>query len=207
MKTTLTRATLITAALLACTCAPALAQASKTTNFTGLGVGVTLASAKNKLDFDPTASGAYEGTDSAADLVTSYGFDMGSQWVGTVGLALGLKSTSFGTLVSGAISNSASGKQHIALSFAPGLRVGNEGLVYGKLAYHQLAVNYTSSSGFDDTKTHTGTGIGIGYAYAVSPQIELRGEFESVSYGAQTVGTTSASPKQTNLSFGVLYKF
>jgi ABC-type sugar transport system substrate-binding protein len=64
VKTTLTHTTLIAAALLASACAPALAQASKATHFTGLGVTLAF------------------------------------------------------------------GMQHIALSFAPGLRVGNERLVY-----------------------------------------------------------------------------
>ncbi|MDZ7938042.1 MAG: porin family protein [Rhodoferax sp.] len=197
----------LAAAFLACTAGTALAQAQQPTSFTGLGVGISVASSQNKLDFSPAAAAPFEGTDSAADLIASYGFNMGSQWVGTVGMALGLKSTSFGTYVGTGSNSYATTKQHIALSFAPGLRVGDAGLVYGKLAFHQISVNYTSTLNFDDTKTHTGTGLGVGYAYAVSPQLELRGEVEAVTYGAQAVGTTNSSPKQTSFALGLLYKF
>lgn len=207
MKNTLVHTALAAAALLACASGSALAQANSTANFTGLGLGVSVASSKNKLEFEPAAANTFEGTDSAADLLASYGFNLGGQWVGTVGMAVGLKSTSFGTYIGTGSNSNATTKQHFALSFAPGLRVGNDGLVYGKLAFHQLSVNYTSTSGFDDTKTHTGTGLGIGYAYAVGPKLELRGEFEAVTYGALTVGTSSTTPKQTSLALGLLYKF
>ena len=207
MTTTLTRTTLAAAALLAFASGAAFAQAKQSTNFTGLGVGVSIASSKNKLEFEPAASGPFEGTDSTADLLASYGFNMGNQLVGTVGMAVGIKSTSFGTFVGTSSNSNATTKQHFALSFAPGLRIGNDGLVYGKLAFHQLSVNYTSTSGFDDTKTHTGTGVGFGYAHAISPQLELRGEFEAVNYGSQMVGTSNTTPKQTSLGIGLIYKF
>ncbi len=197
---------LAAAVALACV-APSFAQASKAPAFIGPAVGISLMSSKNALSFEPAASGTFESTDSAADLVGSYGFDLGPQWVGTAGLAFGLKTTSFGSLTSGAITSSAVGKQHVTLSFAPGMRVGSDGLVYGKLALHQLSVNYTSTSGFDETKTHQGTGFGLGYAMALNPQMELRGEFESVSYNGETTGTTKAIPKQTTFGVAVLYKF
>lgn len=207
MTTTLSPTALAAAALLAFASGSAFAQANSAANFTGFGIGVSIASSKNKLEFEPAASGPFEGTDSTADLLASYGFNMGSQWVGTVGMAVGLKSTSFGTFVGASSNSNATTKQHFALSFAPGLRIGNDGLVYGKLAFHQVSVNYTSTAGFDDTKTHTGTGIGIGYAYAVSPRLELRGELEAINYGSQMVGTSNTTPKQTSLGVGLLYKF
>lgn len=207
MKHTLFRTALAAAALLAFASGPALAQAKPNSNFTGLGLGASIASSKNKLEFEPAASGPFEGTDSAADLLASYGFNMGSQWVGTVGAAIGIKSTSFGTFIGNGSNSNATTKQHFALSFAPGFRIGSDGLLYGKLAFHQLSVNYTSTSGFDNTKTHTGTGIGFGYAYAATPQLELRGELEAVNYGAQTVGTSITTPKQTSLGLSLLYKF
>ena len=132
---------------------------------------------------------------------------MGEQWVGTVGLAYALKNTDFGTLVSGAITNTATIKNHLALSFAPGFRVGNDGLAYGKLSYHNLSANYTANTGFDETKTHTGFGFGVGYAMALSSNLELRGEVESVSFSSESTGTTKAAPKQTNFTIGLLYKF
>ncbi|NBW50843.1 MAG: porin family protein [Betaproteobacteria bacterium] len=207
MKKTLKHTTLAAAALIAFASSSAYAQAKQPVSFTGLGMGASFASSKNKLEIDPAITGSFEGTDSAADLIGSYGFNMGSQWVGTVGMAVGIKSTSFGTYVETTSNNNATTKQHFALSFAPGLRIGNDGLVYGKLAFHQLSVNYTSTSGFDDTKTHTGTGIGMGYAYAVSPQMEIRGELESVNYGTQKVGTSDTTPKMSSLGVSLLYKF
>lgn len=208
MTTILKHTALIVAALLACAAAPAMAQASKQSNFTGPALGVAISAQQNRVDFDPAASSEMKASSSGVDLLGSYGFAMGPQWVGTVGLSLGLKNSDFGSMVIGSTTSTATAKNHLSVSFAPGYRVGNDGLVYGKLAFHTLSANYTSSSGFDETKTHSGTGFGVGYAMALSSNLELRGELESVTYSSETTGTTSKSiPKQTNFTVGLLYKF
>jgi opacity protein-like surface antigen len=57
-------------------------------------------------------------------------------------------------------------------------------------------------------KTHQGYGLGLGYAHALSKNLELRGEFEAVTYSAEnTSATVKLAPKQNNLNLSLLYKF
>lgn len=198
---------LIAAALLACAAAPAMAQASKQTNFTGPALGMSISAQQNRADLDIATTEDIKASSSGADLIGSYGFSMGPQWVGTFGVAVGLKNSDLGSTVSAGIPTSTTAKNHLSLSFAPGYRIGNDGLVYGKLAYHSLSVNTTSATGFDKTNTHSGTGFGVGYAMALSSNLELRGELESVTYSTEAVGTAKLTPKQTNFTIGLLYKF
>jgi opacity protein-like surface antigen len=210
MTTIFKHTTLIAAALLACAAAPAMAQTSKQTDFTGPSVGVALSSQRSKVVFTPSSTYQFAGTDSAVDLLGSYGFAMGNNWVGTVDLKLGLKKVKFGDEQVGANTETATIKRHLSASFAPGYRVGESGLVYGKVGFHSATVNYTSTSGTDFDRTHAGVGIGLGYAVALSPSMELRGEFESVAYNGESNGGSGISkiyPEQTNFTIGLLYKF
>jgi hypothetical protein len=210
MTTILKHTALIAAALLACASAPAMAQTSKQTDFTGPSLGVAISSQRSKLIFSPSSTYKYESTGAGADLLGSYGFAMGKNWVGTVDLKLGLKKVSFGDEQIGANTESATIKQHFSASFAPGYRVGDSGLLYGKVGFHSATVNYTSTSGTDFDRTHAGVGVGIGYAMALSPSMELRADVESVQYDGQANGSGGVSklyPEQTNFTLGLLYKF
>jgi hypothetical protein len=183
------------------------AQTASKPSFTGFGVGANLSFVKNSMDVTSGLSDLANNSTEAA-LTASYGYAMGKDWVGTLGLSLGLKNSDYGSYTSGSTTSTATAKQHISISFAPGYRVGNAGLVYGKLALHQMTVNYVSTSGFDLTKTHQGTGFGIGYAHALSPSLEMSVEYEIVKFDSQaTSATATAQPKQGNLNLGIVYKF
>lgn len=201
-----------TAALIALTTAlastAALAQSAGKPSFTGFGVGANLSFVKNSMELNNGLTDLANNSTEAA-LTASYGYAMGKDWVGTVGLSLGLKNSEYGTYTAtGGTTSTATAKQHVALSFAPGYRIGNDSLVYGKLAFHQMTVNYTSTSGFDLTKNHQGTGFGVGFAHALSPSLEFNAEYETVQFDTQnTAATTTAQPKQGNLNFGLVYKF
>lgn len=185
----------------------AQAQTSRD-NFVGNGFGLTVSSVRNSLDVSSTTAFDWAATSAGVGLTSSYGFEMTKSLIGTVGFEYGLKNTDYSTVVSGGVSNNAVAKNHWNISFAPGIRVSNDSLIYVKLGFHQLDVNYNTSSGLDVTKTHTGTGIGVGYAIAVSPSFEFRTEYESVDYGAQNTSTTvTAKPKQQNLNFAFVAKF
>lgn len=207
MKSELT--TLCTAAALACLAAPALAQTG--THFTGFSLGAGLGAVNSKIDFSPAAGTDMASTDTALDLVGSYGFPMGSNWIGTVDLSYSLKNVKFGSFVSSSgVTSEASAKQHYAASFAPGYRVGSDGLLYGKVALHTLTVNYTATSGIDFSRTHQGAGVGIGYAMALSNRLTLRAELESVSYNSQqnnNSATATLAPQQQGLTATLLYRF
>lgn len=201
---------LASTAIVACSAlaaSSAFAQSDKQAAFTGLGLGLSVSSVKNTIDLSST-SVDFGKTSSEAALIGSYGFAMSKDWVGTVGLSVGLKKSDYDAVDFPGNTTTAAVKNHIALSFAPGFRIGDQGLLYGKVALHSMAVNYTNTNGFDTTLTHQGTGIGLGYAFAISRNVELRAEYETVQFEAQNTNpTTTSKPKQTALTFGVLYKF
>jgi opacity protein-like surface antigen len=189
----------------------AFAQTGKQAPFTGFGLGVSVSSVKNSLDLSSTlytSAPDFAKTSVEPALLGSYGFAISKDWVGTVGLSVGLKDSDYDSVTTGSTTSTAVAKNHIALSFAPGWRVNEQGLLYGKVALHSMRVNYTSNAGTDTTLTHQGTGIGFGYGLAISQNIEFRAEYESVQFdGQNTAATTTSKPKQTNFNFGLLYKF
>jgi hypothetical protein len=182
-------------------------QTASKPSFTGFGVGANLSFVKNSMDVTSGLSDLANNS-TEASVTASYGYAMGKDWVGTFGLSLGLKNSDYGSYTSGGITSTATAKQHIAVSFAPGYRISNDGLVYGKLALHQMTVNYMSTSGLDMTKTHQGTGFGIGYAHALTPSLEFSVEYETVKFDTQnTAANSTAQPKQGNLNLGITYRF
>ncbi len=211
---TSTSSALALSAVLAASCGTALAQGTAQTNFVGPAIGLTVTSVQTKVDYEstvPSINGQSTQTnDSEAALTASYGFAMSQDWVGTFGFAYGLKSADAGsvTYTAGGTQRFTSKlKDHIVVSFAPGYRVGSNALVYGKLAYHQVKADYTDTGSTSGSLTHTGSGIGVGVAFAIDPKLELRAEYESVTYSAEKAQLTTGKPKQNGLTFGLLYKF
>jgi hypothetical protein len=201
-------------AVLAASCGTAFAQSTAQTNFIGPAIGLTVTSVQTTVDYEstvPSINGQSTQTnDSEAALTASYGFAMSQNWVGTVGFSYGLKSADAGsvTYTAGGTQRFTSKlKDHIVLSFAPGYRVGSNALVYGKLAYHQVKADYTDTASTSGTTTHNGSGIGLGVAFAIDPKLELRAEYESVTYSAEKAQLTTGKPKQNNLNLSLLYKF
>lgn len=195
------------AALLAAVFGTALAQALTQTsgqaNFVGPAIGLTATAVQNKVSYEstiPSIDGqATQTNDSEAALTASYGFAISQDWVATMGISLGVKSSDAGTFTytaGGTQTVTGKFKDHVALSFAPGYRMGSSALVYGKLAYHQIKSEFTDIASSGGSNTHTGTGVGVGLAYAIAPKIELRGEYESVTYSAEKTQLTTGKPKQ-----------
>jgi opacity protein-like surface antigen len=183
-------------------------------NFVGPAIGLTVSTIQNKVDFESTVTSingqSTQTNDTEAALVASYGFAMSPAWVGTVGISYGVKSTDAGKVnytVGTAQSFSGTFKDHLAISFAPGYRVGPNALVYGKLAFHQVKAEYTDTAAAGGTNTHTGTGIGLGVAFALNTKVELRTEYEMVNYSSEKTQLTTGKPKMSGLTVGLLYKF
>lgn len=183
-------------------------------NFVGPAIGLTVSAIQNKVDFEstvPSINGQSTQTnDTEAALVASYGFAMSPDWVGTVGISYSVKSMDAGKVnytAGTAQSFSGTFKDHLAISFAPGYRVGPNALVYGKLAFHQVKAEYTDTAAAGGTNTHTGTGIGLGVAFALSPKVELRTEYEVVNFSSEKANLTTGKSKMSGLTVGLLYKF
>lgn len=210
MKTTSTA--LIAATLLVST-GVAFAQSAQQ-NFVGPAIGLTVSAIQNKVDFESTVTSingqSTQTNDTEAALVASYGFAMSPDWVGAVGISYSVKSMDAGKVnytAGTAQSFSGTFKDHLAISFAPGYRVGPNALVYGKLAFHQVKAEYTDTAAAGGTNTHTGTGIGLGVAFALSPKVELRTEYEVVNFSSEKANLTTGKPKMSGLTVGLLYKF
>ncbi len=203
----------LTAAALLATTGAAFAQNAQQ-NFVGPAVGLTVSAIQNKVDFESTVTSINgQGTqtnDTEAALIASYGFAMSPDWVGTVGISYSVKSMDAGKVkytAGTAQTFSGTFKDHLAISFAPGYRVGPNALVYGKLAFHQVKAEYTDTAAAGGTNTHTGTGIGLGVAFALSPKVELRTEYEMVNFSSEKANLTTGKPKMSGLTVGLLYKF
>jgi opacity protein-like surface antigen len=169
-------------------------------------LGVAVSAQKYTIDRDPVWTSDLAGSGNVADLVGSWGFALAQQWVGTVSATVGITNSD----MSMAPTAKAANKQRFSLSFAPGYRIGSDGLLYGKVGYHSVAFEYTDTSTTVSslTKTHQGFGFGAGYAMALSRNLELRAEVESVTYsGENTSATVKLTPKETNFTLGLLYRF
>jgi len=183
-------------------------------NFVGPAIGLTISSVQNKVDYESTIASingqSTQVNDTEASLIASYGVAMSQNWVGTFGVAYSVKSSDAGSVnYTAGTAQSFSGKfkDHLALSFAPGYRISPDALVYGKLAYHQIKADFTDTASSGGSNTHTGTGIGFGVAFAVTPQVELRTEYEMVNYSSEKTQLTTGKPKISGLTLGLLYKF
>lgn len=190
------------------------AQGAEQSKFVGTALGLAVSAAQTKVDYESSVSSingqSSQGNDSEAALVASYGFPLTTDWVGTVGLSYGLKSSDAGSInytYSGSQTVTAKVKEHVALSFAPGYRFDSNVLLYGKLAYHQIKGEYTDTASTGNTSNHSGTGLGFGLAFALSPSLELRAEYEAITYSGEKFLLTTGKPKQSTAGLVVLYKF
>lgn len=203
-----------TAALLACAASGVSAQTANQSDFVGPAIGVAVSAVQHKIDyvgtFAPLNGQSTQTNNSDTSLLASWGFAMTPDWVMTLGLSYGLNSADTGSIAytfTGAQTLTTKVKEHVAVSMAPGYRVGSSALVYGKLSYHQIKAEYTDTLTGSGSITPTGTGVGFGAAFALAPHLELRTEYEAVNYDAKTVNLTSVTTKQTALNVGLLYKF
>lgn len=192
----------------------ALAQSNSQPNFVGPAIGLGVSAVQNKVDFASAVASidgqSSQANDAEAALIASYGFAMSPDWVGTAGISYGLKSSNAGSITytaGGTQTVTAKLKDHLVLSFAPGYRMAPDTLVYAKLAYHQIKVDYTDTATTGGTTSHAGTGFGLGIAYALDPKLELRAEYESVTYSEDKAQLTSGKPRQSGLTLGLLYRF
>jgi len=183
----------------------ASAQQAAARNFTGWGVGVSAVSIQNKFDVSPVSrlsAGSYDKTDTGLELVGSYGFALNPNWLVTFGIGYNMLKENYGTGVTPAGQSTLTARDHINLSVAPGYRVSDSGLVYGKLSVHSATFVEDMPAG-SFTKAIGGTGWGLGYAWVLAPKTEARAEYESIGYEAQVGGT----PRQRRFAVSLLYKF
>lgn len=201
-------------AVIALACAAGSAWSQGVNPWIGPAVGLAVQSQTIKTDYTSSVSsinGQNTSTsESAVSLVGSWGFALSEQWVTTLGLSYGLSKTDFGQFTytfGGTQRVTAQAKDHLALSVAPGYRLNPQTLVYAKVGYHQLTVDYTDTATSSSSLDFSGVGYGVGASWALSRQYQLRLEYETVRYDVKSAALTTAEPTQSLLSLALLYKF
>lgn len=179
--------------------------------FVGPSVNLRLGYADNKVEYSGLLSGDTSKSDALAKIGVGYGFAMGKDWVGTVGVAYQLNKMKFGdsSYVDGGTTYrvSAKLKNDIEVSFAPGYRVAPDALLYAKLSYHTAKGEYYDEQIGNGSTTHNGTGIGFGYLKGIGSNLTIGAEAEYIDYSRESAALSSGKPKQTSLSLVVGYHF
>lgn len=194
--------------------ASAAAHAQTTAPLVGPAIGIAAQATNSKVPYTSSVASINGQSASASDtdisLTGSWGYALTDQWVAMIGLSYGLGKTDMGRInytSGGAQTFSAKTKDHLTLFLAPGYRVHPQAVLYGKLAYHQLTAEYTDTATNASSRTFTGSGVGAGLGYTLGRKLELRVEYETVSYQSERVALTDAKPEQNILSGALLYKF
>jgi opacity protein-like surface antigen len=203
---------LIAATALACASGPAWSQGVNP--WVGPAAGLAVQSQTVKTDYTSSVSSIHgqntSASESAVSLVGSWGFALSEQWVATLGMSYGLSKadiSQFTYTFNGTQRVTAQAKDHLTLSVAPGYRLHPQALVYAKIGYHQLTAEYTDTAISTSSIDFSGMGYGVGASLALSPQYQLRVEYETVRYGSKSAALTTAEPTQNLLSVALLYKF
>lgn len=195
-------------------CAAATSHAQTTAPLVGPAIGIAAQSLSNKVTYSssvPSINGQSTSTsDTDLSLVGSWGYALTDQWVTMVGLSYGLSKTDMGRInytSGGSQSFSAKTKDHLSLFLAPGYRIHPQTVLYAKLAYHRLTAEYNDTATNASSRTFAGSGAGAGLAYTLGRNLELRVEYETVSYKSEVIHLTTSKPEQNILSGALLYKF
>lgn len=201
-------------AALALLCAPVLSHAQTTAPLVGPAIGIAVQSLSTKAAYTSSVASingqSSSNSDTDISVVGSWGYVLTDQWVAMVGLSYGLNETDMSRInytSGGAQSFTAKTKEHLALFVAPGYRLQPQAVLYGRLAHHQLTVDYSDTATDTSSRTFTGTGVGAGLAYTLGRNLELRVEYETVRYQSERIHLTDAKLEQNILSGALLYKF
>lgn len=186
-------------------------------NFEGPGLSASIGYVKNDVDYsylDTDFNGEDGSTkDVAFEVGLSYAVAISSNFITEVGLTYGLNNLDVervnytDTQFSDEYDLKATIKDHFSLYLAPGYRFQPNWLVYGKLAYHQMQVDYRDSATGKSSKTFDGVGYGLGLAYALGSNVETGVEVQYVDYQGYRRGIVKAEPSTTQLSWSLTYRF
>jgi opacity protein-like surface antigen len=193
-------------------------------NQNGLQTSKTFRDEATALGAKPVTSPQASKTSVLPILDLSYGFPLANQWVGTVGMSYDIGKLNFGRGSLAQMGNDSANldltlKDHLSVYLAPGMRMGSEWLVYGKLGYHSAISNYRFSRTDNDTSASgtdrlSGLGIGAGANWAIAKKLELRMEVEYIRFNgydfkaeAQSPSLATIKPSMTRANVLLGYRF
>lgn len=188
----------------------ATVQAEEST-FTGSALALGVGVARNQVDYGGFLEGATgKETELLGRLDASYGFNLGSNLVATLGATYDLNKTDFGTVtyVDGATYTvDAELKNHFSLYVAPGYRLSPNWLAYGKLGWHHAKSEVKDTQLGTSDSTHNGVGVGLGVSTMLAKKIEARFEVQHIDFNRKSAHLSDGEPEINEAVVYLGYRF
>ena len=178
----------------------AFAQAK---NFEGFSLGANVEVTKSTADATGALTGSDSGNSTGLGLQAQYSFALGESFVMGIGASLGTNNRNF-TDASGALGVNSFSKNNTSIDFMPGYALSNTMLVYGKLSSVNGALQNDTAA---TSNSLSGLGYGIGLRSMLDKNTYFQVGYDSIKYDDIVASGVTTSPKTTNFSFGVGYKF
>ena len=97
-------------------------------------------------------------------------------------------------------------KNHFSIFMAPGLKIGNESLLYAKVSYDHMK-GAVETNLWNGTYSLSGLGYGAGVKVALSTNIYAMVEMMRITYRGQDIGVASTTSGTTLGTVGLGYTF
>ncbi len=182
------------------------------TSFTGASAAIGVGAVRSHTEYGIIFRGnTIDHTAAVGKVDLSYGFNLASQWVTSVGATYDLNKTNLGTVhftdSSGSFDSENKLKNHFSLYVAPGYRFASNWLGYAKLGWHTAKVEFNDGEIGRYETQHSGFGYGVGIATALSPHLELRFEIGHVDFNQKEKEDVTAKPDTTDGLVYLGYRF
>lgn len=178
--------------------------------FTGLAIGAGVVQQYNKVDLQtPQHVQPARAKQRIASVDVSYGIPVAGNFITTIGASYGFGESDFGKqfIFAGGRNSGYAGlkmRNQISAYVAPGLRLSDRVLVYGKVGVHQALGKYKDATLLKkNIETLTGLGYGAGVSFALNHHVELGAEVQRVKYS----GNDDIKPSTTMYMLNARYRF
>lgn len=180
--------------------------------FDGVNAGAAfdLKSTTAEIEFNGTNFNGVGRQSVNAHIEGSYGFVAGDKIIVSVGATYDLFDTELLSISDGGNSAKLKETNHFSLFVAPGYRVSDNALIYGKLGYHHSNIKSSYSAGGEDNINESvhGLGYGLGAKVALNKELYFSVEALRVDYKSITIlGGPKGTTGTTIGSFGLGYMF
>lgn len=169
-------------------------------DFEGWSAGINLGSTKaNSKLVDP--AGPFDGyvkkTNTTATIFGQYGQSISENGLLTVGASYDVRSLK--------TMDDIKQKNHYSVYLAPGYKLDQATLIYGKVGYHAATLQADDGS---LSLTTNGVGYGAGVRYKLDKEFFVQAELEKINYSKKTFNTNAEiTPHITSLTVGIGYQF
>lgn len=97
----------------------------------------------------------------------------------------------------------------VSASIIPGIMLSDHTLAFARAGVVRTKLNKTpdTDTAGDKMGTRTGGEVGLGLQTSLTQCVDLRGEYDFVSYRSKTVDGMKISPRSDQVAIGLVYKF